>query len=132
MFFSRRNLLFRWLKFNFSPNRTVINFNNSNKTLKMNEAYFKHVEDQGKIAISFRFVQQMDEKNVDRTFNFVRDLDEQINVSMNRIRNNLEKELLRKTKKRPKKGQENEQQPADTVEVSIQDSIDKTNISTTK
>lgn len=92
----------------------------------MNEAYFKHVEDQGKIAISFRFVQQMDEKKVDRTFNFVRDLDEQINVSMNRIRNNLEKELLRKTKKRPKKGQENEQQPADTVEVSIQDSIAKT------
>lgn len=126
MFFSCRNLLFRWLKFNFSPNRTAINFDNSNKTLRMNEAYFKHVEDQGKIAISFRFVQQMDEKKIDRTFNFVRDLDEQINVSMNRIRNNLEKELLRKTKKRPKKGQENEQQPTEAVEVSIQDSIDKT------
>lgn len=86
----------------------------------MNEAYFKHVSEDGKIAISFRFVQELDAKKVDRTFNFVRDLDEQIEVSMNRIRNNLEKELVKKSKKKSKKGQDpgNEPQQSDALDVS--------------
>lgn len=85
----------------------------------MNEAYFKHLSAEGKIAISFRFVQEFEGRKIDRIFNFVRDLSEEINVSLNRIRNNLEKELVKKSKKKTKKNQENpgEEQKSDAFEV---------------
>lgn len=66
MFFNSQKNLFRGLKFSLLQKRTLINFDNKNKTLKMNEAYFKHLSDEGKIAISFRFVQQLEEKKIDR------------------------------------------------------------------
>lgn len=90
------------LKINFRVNNRLINFDNRNKILKMNEAYFKHLSDEGKIAISFRFVHEIENKKIDRVFNFVRDLNEDINVSLNRIRNNLEKEFVKKQKKKKK------------------------------
>ena len=68
----------------------------------MNEAYFKHLELEQKIAISFRFVQEIGNKKVDRIFNFSRDLSENIDVGLNRIKGNLEKEFVKKTKKKSK------------------------------
>ena len=68
----------------------------------MNEAYFKHLETEQKIAISFRFVQEVGNKKVDRIFNFSRDLSENIDVGLNRIKGNLEKEFVKKTKKKSK------------------------------
>lgn len=94
-------------KFNYR----FIQFDNKNKVLKMNEAYFKHLPEEGKIAISFRFVQELGEaKKFDRVFNFVRDLNENVDVSLNRIKSNLEKELTKKMKpkgkrKKPEEGQ---------------------------
>ena len=71
----------------------------------MNEAYFKHMVDEQKIAISFRFVHELETKKIDRVFNFVRDVNESVEVSLNRIKNNLEKEFIKKQKKKPKKNQ---------------------------
>lgn len=70
----------------------------------MNEAYFKHMSE-GKLAITFRFVQDIDAKRIDKVFNFVRDLNENVDLSLNRIRTNLEKELNKKLKKKSKKNQ---------------------------
>lgn len=105
----RKHFLFSLQK---SPNqfiRRLINFDNSNKVLDMNEAYFKHLADEQKIAISFRFVQDINSKKIDRIFNFVRDLNENVDVSLCRIKNNLEKEVSKKMKKKAKKTQ----QPSD-------------------
>lgn len=90
----------------FKLNSRFINFENKNKVLKMNEAYFKHLEEDQKIAISFRFVHDIDAKRIDRIFNFVRDLSENVDVGLNRIKNNLEKEFTKKNKKKTKKNQE--------------------------
>lgn len=98
-----KHLIFSWPKILNRANYRLINFDNKNKLLRMNEAYFKHLVDDRKIAISFRFVQDLDAKKLDRIFNFVRDIDEDVSVSMNRIKNNLEKELLKKVKKGKKK-----------------------------
>lgn len=86
----------------------------------MNEAYFKHLEEEKKVSIHFRFIQDIENKKIDRVFNFVRDVDENIEVSLNRIKNNLEKELTKKMKpKRNKKNQPAEEaQPEDTLQVS--------------
>lgn len=81
----------------------------------MNEAYFKHLVDEQKIAISFRFVRDVDAKRVDRVFNFVRDMNEDIEVSLNRIKNNIEKELTKKSKKSKKKQQAEESEPEDSL-----------------
>lgn len=83
----------------------LINFDNDRTRFKMNEAFFKHLVDEQKIAISFRFVHDVDSKKVDRVFNFVRDLKEHVDVTLTRVRNNLEKELTKKNKKKGKKNQ---------------------------
>lgn len=109
-----------WQKSFFKINCRVFNFDNRNKKLIMNEAYFKHLVDEKKIAISFRFVQtSSDNKKVDRVFNFVRDLSENVEVSLNRIKNNLEKELTKKQKKKTKKGQEAEEPAAEAPQVRL-------------
>lgn len=102
-------------------NHRLINFENKNKVLQMNEAYFKHIVDEGKIAISFRYVQDISEKKkFDRVFNFVRDVSESIEVSLNRIKNNLEKELTKKTRKKTKKNQPPpEEDPSENVQVGL-------------
>lgn len=85
----------------------------------MNEAYFKHLEDEQKIAISFRFVQDLDAKKIDRVFNFVRDLKEDVDVGLNRIKNNLEKEFTKKTKKKSKKNQASSECAEENSEISL-------------
>lgn len=90
----------------------------------MNEAYFKHMEDDGKLAISFRFVQDVDAKKIDRVFNFVRDLSENVEVTLNRIRTNLEKEFTKKQKKKSKKNQQADEEidAASALQVRMRDS----------
>lgn len=97
--------------------KCLTNFENKNKVLKMNEAYFKHVANEGKLAISFRFVQDVDAKKIDRVFNFVRDLSEDLEVTLHRIRANLEKEFTKKHRKKSKKSQE---QAEEAVESALQ------------
>ena len=97
----------------------LINFDNKNKVLKMNEAYFKHLVDEQKIAISFRFVQEVETRRIDRVFNFVRDLNENIEVSLNRIKNNLEKEFSKKVKKKAKKDQQQPEASSENVQVRL-------------
>lgn len=90
----------------------------------MNEAYFKYPVDEGKIAISFRFVQDISEtKKIDRVFNFVRDVNENVDVSMNRIKNNLEKELTKKLKKKTKKNQPAEEEAKEDLQVRLTTSL---------
>lgn len=99
-------------------NYRLINFDNRNKVLKMNEVYFKHLVDEGKMAISFRYVQDINQRKVDRVFNFVRDVTENVEVSLNRIRNNLEKELTKKSKTKVKKHQPPpEEDPSENIQV---------------
>lgn len=92
--------------------------------MRMNETYFKHLEEERKISIHFRFVQEIENKKIDRVFNFVRDVDEKIEVSLNRIKNNLEKELAKKMKpKKNKKNQPAEETPTtEALQVKIQSS----------
>lgn len=82
----------------------------------MNEAYFKHVND-GKLLIQFRFVQDVDAKRIDRVFNFARDLTENVDLTMNRIRTNLEKEFTKKLKRKSKKNQPAEEETASALQV---------------
>lgn len=96
--FSKQTFL-RWQKPLNQLNCRLINFENKNKVLAMNEVYFKHLQEEQKIAISFRFVQNVEAKKIDRIFNFVRDLSENLDVGLNRIKTNLEKEFTKKTKK---------------------------------
>lgn len=119
-----KHLFFSWHKVRFSKlNYRSLNFDNKNKVLRMNEAYFKHLQDEGKIAISFRYIQDINEnKRLDRVFNFVRDVTENIEVSLNRIRSNLEKELTKKSKKKVKKNQQPPPEnvaPSDEVQVGL-------------
>lgn len=72
----------------------------------MNQVYFKHnVEDQAdKMIISLRFQKQIsDTKKLDKNFNFIRSLNEQISTTLNRIKCNVEKEIKNKSKKKGKK-----------------------------
>lgn len=97
------------------------NFESKNKVLMMNAVYLKHVKDEGKINISFRFVQKIDEnKNVDRIFNFCRDLTEPIDVCMNRIKNNVEKAMLKEIKKKQKKNNPASEPSTSNQEVRLQ------------
>lgn len=111
--------LFSWQK-SKKFNYRLINFDRKNKLIKMHEAYVKHLVDDGKIAISFRFIHDIDEtKKVDRVFNFVRDLSENVDVSLNRIKNNLEKELTKKVKQKKKKNQAAEEKPEEVLQVRL-------------
>lgn len=116
-----KHLLFSFHKRVNKLNYRFINFENKNKVLQMNEAYFKHIVDEGKIAISFRYVAEIsDQKKVDRVFNFVRDVTENVEVSLNRIKNNLEKELTKKVKRKSKKNQEQpEEDSSEKIQVGL-------------
>lgn len=92
----------------------ISNFANKNKTLDMNQAYFKHDRVESKLKISFRYIKQItDTKKIDRNFNFVRNIDEKIDVAMNRIKNNLERELKVKSKKKNKNNDKNQDEEKD-------------------
>ena len=70
----------------------------------MNQVYFKHDKADAKMLISFRYVKQVTEtKKLDRNFNFVRSINESVDVALNRIRSNLQKEVTIKSKKKIKK-----------------------------
>lgn len=70
--------------------------------LDMNQVYFKYHKEElaDKIMISLRIQKEVSEtKKVDKNFNFVRNLNEKVDTTLNRIKNNVEKEINVKTKK---------------------------------
>lgn len=96
----------------------LTHFNNNNKVLRMNEAYFKHIISEKKVHITFRFVNES--LKSDRMFNFVRDETENIDTALNRIKSNLEKEFNKKNKKKVKKAVAEDAEMPEVVEVSVQ------------
>lgn len=60
----------------------------------MNIAYFKAIDD--RCNITFRYINK--DLKVDRVFNFSRDLNEKVDVCLERIKTNVEKELNKKSK----------------------------------
>jgi hypothetical protein len=103
------------IKFNSSP---IYNFANGNKVFDMNLAYFKHNSVDSKILISFRYVKQVGAKKVDRNFNFARNIEENVDTTLNRIKQNLEKELMSKSKKKGKKNAD-AASPEDEKEIEV-------------
>jgi hypothetical protein len=83
--------------------RSIYNFANKRKVSDMNLAYFKHDCKECKMLISFRYVAEIGEKKLDRNFNFARNDEEKVEVALNRIKSNLEKELKAKSKKKKNK-----------------------------
>ncbi|XP_070507871.1 2',5'-phosphodiesterase 12 [Chironomus tepperi] len=74
------------------------------------------------MLISFRYVKQVTEtKKLDRNFNFVRSTNEKVDVALNRIKSNLQKELTVKSKKKNKKnaGEEQPVQEPEELQVSV-------------
>jgi hypothetical protein len=112
------SLSWHFINFNKTFSR-FINFETKNKSWAMNEAYFKILKDEQKIVISFRYAQDINTKKVDKIFNFVRELNENIEVSLNRIKNNIEKELTKKTKKKTKKNQEQVEENSEEPQVRL-------------
>ena len=96
----------------------LTHFNNNNKVLRMNEAYFKHIISEKKVHITFRFVNES--LKSDRMFNFVRDETENVDTALNRIKSNLEKECNKKNKKKVKKAVAEDAEMPEVVEVSVQ------------
>lgn len=68
---------------------------------KMNNAYFRYNEEENQLAINFRYINP--EFKIDRDFNFCRNPSENIDLCLERMRNNLEKEFSKKTKKKNNK-----------------------------
>lgn len=96
------------------------NFENRKKLLEMNEVYFKHNIADAKMLISFRYLKQVNEtKKLDRNFNFVRNIDENIDTALNRIKCNLEKEFLIKSKKKTKKNTDTVAEEKEDVKVRL-------------
>lgn len=118
-----KHLLFPWQNQLNKVNYRLINFENSNKVLRMNEAYFKHLVDEQKIVISFRWVQDINAKKFDRIFNFVRDVNENVDVSLHRIKNNLEKELTKKIKRSKKKQEPTDGENSETLQVRLMENV---------
>lgn len=71
-------------------------------------AYFRLLKDEEKLNISINYKNA--ELKVDKTFNFCRNLNENLKDFLPRIKNNLEKELNKKNKKRKKKDEAEETQ----------------------
>lgn len=63
----------------------------------MNTVYFRHENAEQKIQINFRYTNKR--LGIDRAFNFVRNEDEKIEICLDRIRTNLQKEFTKKTRK---------------------------------
>uniref|UniRef100_A0A182PDF4 2',5'-phosphodiesterase 12 n=1 Tax=Anopheles epiroticus TaxID=199890 RepID=A0A182PDF4_9DIPT len=64
----------------------------------MNIAYFKHLPGEEQCQISFHLL--LDQYKIDKVFNFNRNLAEQIDHSLDRIRANVEKEFQKKNKRK--------------------------------
>lgn len=67
----------------------------------MDKVYLRKDPDSQELHISFRYANE--ELKIDRDFNFCRKIDEKIEAALNRIRGNIEKELVKKLKKGKKK-----------------------------
>lgn len=90
-------------KINNLTTRLISSFCNK---LTMNQVYFNYnVEEKAdKMMISLRFQKQLSEtKKLDKNFNFVRNVNEKIEITLNRIKNNVEREINSKSKKKVKK-----------------------------
>lgn len=68
---------------------------------KMNHAYFRYNEEENQLAINFRY--QNPEFKIDRDFNFCRNPSENIDLCLERMKTNLEKEFSKKNKKKNNK-----------------------------
>lgn len=69
--------------------------------LNMNTIYFRHQNEEKQFQINFRYINQG--FGIDRDFNFIRSENEKIDVCLERIRTNVEKEFVKKLKKEKKK-----------------------------
>jgi hypothetical protein len=94
------------------------------RKIDMDQAYFKYNPEVAidKLNISLRFQKAVDDKkNIDKQFNFIRNKNELVETTLNRIKNNIEKELKSKINKKNKKKQQQEEeqtQPEVSSEVS--------------
>lgn len=75
----------------------------------MDKVYLRHDGSSQDLHINFRFTN--DDVRVDREFNFCRKITENIEDALLRIRNNIEKELSKKSKKGKKKSLSQTQEP---------------------
>ena len=90
-------------KINNLTTRLISSFSNK---LGMNQVYFNYngEEKADKIMISLRFQKQINEtKKLDKNFNFVRNVNEKVEITLNRIKNNVEREINSKSKRKVKK-----------------------------
>nr|XP_036221169.1 2',5'-phosphodiesterase 12 [Bactrocera oleae] len=76
---------------------------------EMDKVYLRHDGSSQDLHINFRFTN--DDVRVDREFNFCRKITENIEDALLRIRNNIEKELSKKSKKGKKKSLSQTQEP---------------------
>ncbi|XP_059615325.1 2',5'-phosphodiesterase 12 [Phlebotomus argentipes] len=68
---------------------------------KMDRVYFRHADNDGSVDISFRYTNA--EHNIDRVFNFRRNVNELVQGFTDRTRTNIEKEFNKHNKKKQKK-----------------------------
>ncbi|XP_055913295.1 2',5'-phosphodiesterase 12 [Eupeodes corollae] len=92
----------------------------AHKIKKMNKVYFRNEPGTTELQISFRY--KNPEKNVDREFNFCRTMDENIDDALVRIRNNISKELNKKSKKKQKKSKQSQEDTSSNIPPVVQNS----------
>lgn len=100
-------------------------FSSLQPKLSMNTVYFRHQTEEKQFQINFRYVNEG--FGIDRKFNLLRNENEKVDVCLERIRTNVEKEFtkrMKKHKKKPKKGKETDDQlcneePQDSTLVSV-------------
>ncbi|XP_055844280.1 2',5'-phosphodiesterase 12 [Episyrphus balteatus] len=101
-----------------SCNNLYRNFaSQAHKTKIMNKVYFRNEPGSAELQISFRY--KNPEMNVDREFNFCRTMTENIDDALVRIRNNISKELNKKSKKKQKKPKQQSQPEDGTATIPI-------------
>ncbi|XP_064542410.1 2',5'-phosphodiesterase 12 [Drosophila montana] len=66
----------------------------------MDKVYLRHAENTEELHITFRYANK--ELKLDRSFNFCRRMDERVDEALTRIRNNVEKELSKRSRKKTK------------------------------
>lgn len=75
----------------------------------MNTIYFRHQNEEKQFQINFRYINKGYE--IDRVFNFIRSENEKVDVCLERIRANVQKEFVKKFKKGKKKSAKKGTQP---------------------
>lgn len=80
----------------------------------MNTIYFRHQNEEKQFQINFRYINQG--FGIDRIFNFIRSENEKVDVCLERIRTNVEKEFIKKIKKEKKKSSKKSAQLNDNEE----------------